>query len=470
MPSNLYPHPEERSGGAGARLEGRATALHSLLPALLLMLLAALPARAMQIQQVTSPKGIGAWLVEDHSVPVLTLRFVFPGAAAVDPPGKRGLAAMVSDLLDEGAGPYDATAFHGRLEDLGGYLTFSAGQDEFIGTLRMLKQNLRDTAELLHLSLTAPTFASEAVERIRGDVLAALARQARSPRYLASRLWMHDAFDRHPYGSSASGDETSVAAISRDDLAGYVTGHFQRNGLIIGLVGDVTAAEAAALVDLVFGDLPAGGPAAEVADAKPGDDGALVVSRWPVPQSVVTFGQIGLKRDDPDWYAAMVLNDILGGGGFRGRLMNEIREKRGLAYGVSTELVPYRHAGLILGNVATENSRVGETIALVRAEWQRMRDQGPTEAELDAAKRYLTGSFPLSLDSTSHIASVLVQLQIDGLGIDYLDRRAALIDAVRLDQVRALAHRLLDPNGLSFVVVGEPAGVTGTRPPRPMQH
>src|SRR5436305_3429164 len=208
----------------------------------------------------------------------------------------------------------------------------------------------------------------------------------------------------------------------------------------------------------------------ELPGARPVDAVALVVSKWPVPQSVVTFGQIGLKRDDPDWYAALVLNDILGGGNFRGRLMNEIREKRGLAYGVSTELVPYRHAGLIVGNVATENGRVGETIALVRAEWQHMRDQGPSEAELQATKTYLTGSFPLSLDSTSHIASVLVQLQIDGLGIDYLDRRTALIDAVTLDQVRALALRLLDPNGLSFVVVGEPAGVIATRPPRPMQH
>lgn len=442
----------------------------NLFAALLLVLLAALPARAMQIQQVTSPEGIGAWLVEDHSVPIVTLRFAFPGGAAVDPAGKGGLAGMVADLLDEGAGPYDSTAYHARLEELGGYLNLSAGQDDFTGSLRMLKQNLRDTAELLHLSLTVPSFAPDAVERIRADVMAALARQARSPHAIASRLWMRDAFDRHPYGSSASGSEASVAAITRDDLAGYVVSRFRRKGLVIGIVGDLDAAEAAALLDQVFGELPAGQEAAEVPDAKPDDDGALVVSKWPVPQSIVAFGQIGLKRDDPDWYAALVLNDILGGGGFRGRLMNEIREKRGLAYGVSTALVPYRHAGLILGNVATENGRVGETIALVRAEWQRMRDLGPTEAELDAAKTYLTGSFPLSLDSTTHIAAVLVQMQLDGLGIDYLDHRAALIDAVTLDRVRVLARRLLDPSGLSFVVVGEPAGITGTRPPHPMQH
>jgi zinc protease len=427
-------------------------------------------ARAITIQPITSPSGVTAWLVEDHSVPVVTLRFAFPGGAALDPSDRRGLAAMVSGLLDEGAGPYDTVAFHARLESLGSYLSFGAGQDEFTGNLRTLKQNLRETAELLHLSLTVPLFVPEAVERIRADSLAVLARQAHSPRSISSRLWMQDAFERHPYGSNANGNEASLAAITRDDLVGYVADHFQRKGLIIGLVGDITASEAMALLDQVFGDLPAGQARIELPDARPGDDGALVVSKWPVPQSVVTFGQIGLKRDDPDWYAALVLNDILGGGNFRGRLMNEIREKRGLAYGVSTELVPYRHAGLIVGNVATENGRVGETIALVRAEWQHMRDQGPSEAELQATKTYLTGSFPLSLDSTSHIASVLVQLRIDGLGIDYLDRRTALIDAVTLDQVRALALRLLDPNGLSFVVVGEPAGVIATRPPRPMQH
>jgi zinc protease len=205
---------------------------------------------------------------------------------------------------------------------------------------------------------------------------------------------------------------------------------------------------------------------ADIAEAKPLDDGALVVSRAAVPHSVVTFGQVGPKRDDPSWYPAYVLNDILGGGGFRGRLMKEIREKRGLAYGVSTHLVPYRHAGLIVGNVATENGRVGESIALVRQEWQRMRDQGPTAAELENAKTYLIGSFPLGLDSTQHIAAVLVQVQQDKLGIDYLDRRAGLIGSVTLDEARAVAKKLFDPAALSFAIVGDPADVTPTRPPK----
>ncbi|TMJ72895.1 MAG: insulinase family protein [Alphaproteobacteria bacterium] len=424
-------------------------------------------AQAMQIQPVTGASGVEAWLVEDHSVPVVTIRFAFAGGAARDPVGKGGAASMVASLLDEGAGPYDSLAFHRRIDDLAGQLRFSAAQDEFDGSLRSLKQNLFDSADLLRLALAEPRFAPEDIERIRGETLAGLARQAKNPRSLSGRLWMHDAFEKHPYGSSVDGSEESVGAITRDDLAAFAGARFHRSGLLVGIVGDIDKTEAAALIDRVFGDLPKGADETEIAETKPLDDGALVVSRAAVPQSVVTFGQAGPKRDDPAWYAAYVLNEILGGGGFRGRLMKEIREKRGLAYGVSTQLVPYRHAGLIVGNVATENGRVTESIALVREEWRHMREEGPTAVELENAKTYLTGSFPLGLDSTQHIAGVLVQMQQDKLGIDYLDRRASLIGGVTLDEARSVAKKLFDPGALSFAVVGDPADVEPTRSPRP---
>jgi len=424
-------------------------------------------AQAMQIQPVTGASGVEAWLVEDHSVPVVTIRFAFAGGAARDPVGKGGAASMVASLLDEGAGPYDSLAFHRRIDDLAGQLRFSAAQDEFDGSLRSLKQNLFDSADLLRLALAEPRFAPEDIERIRGETLAGLARQAKNPRSLSGRLWMHDAFEKHPYGSSVDGSEESVGAITRDDLAAFAGARFHRSGLLVGIVGDIDKTEAAALIDRVFGDLPKGADETEIAETKPLDDGALVVSRAAVPQSVVTFGQAGPKRDDPAWYATYVLNEILGGGGFRGRLMKEIREKRGLAYGVSTQLVPYRHAGLIVGNVATENGRVAESIALVREEWRHMREEGPTAVELENAKTYLTGSFPLGLDSTQHIAGVLVQMQQDKLGIDYLDRRASLIGGVTLDEARSVAKKLFDPGALSFAVVGDPADVEPTRSPRP---
>jgi zinc protease len=373
---------------------------------------------------------------------------------------------MAASLLDEGAGPYETIIYHQLLSDLSGELRFSVGHDWLTGSLRMLKRNLKETTELLRLALNEPRFPADAIERIRADTLASLSRQARNPRSLSGRLWMRDAFEDHPYGTNSEGTEKSVAAITRADLTGFVASGFRRDELIIAAVGDISPDELRVVIDHVFASLPTGDAAVPVADTKPSDDGALVISRAAVPQSVVTFGQAGPKRDDPDWYAAYVLNDIIGGGGFRGRLMKEIRDKRGLAYGVSTALTPFRHAGLILGNVASANDRVAESVALVRQEWQRMRDDGPTPVELDDAKRYLTGSFPLTLDSTQHIAAVLVQLQQDKLGIDYLDRRAELIGSVSLDEARALAKKLFDPAKLSFAVVGDPQNLEPTRPAR----
>jgi zinc protease len=421
-------------------------------------------AATMKIERVASASGVEAWLVRDHTIPVVTLRFTFIGGASLDPPQKDGTAALAASLLDEGAGEYDTTAFHRRLDELAAEISFSAGHDEFDGTIRMLRANMVESADLLRVALTEPHFAEEAVERVRASTLAALQRQARNPRSLSGRLWMSEAFERHPYGRNTSGTTTSVATITRADLAAFASRQFRRDTLVIGAVGDITPEELATLLDRIFGGLPQGEGDPALPEATLADGGALLVKRSAVPQSAVTFGQAGLKRDDPDWYAALVLNEILGGGGFRGRLMKEIREKRGLAYGVSTSLVPYRHAGLILGSVATENARVAESIALIRQEWQRMREEGPTEEELRDAQTYLTGSFPLGLDSTRRIAGLLVRMQINGLGIDYLDRRAELISGVTLEQARAVARRLYDPARLSFAVVGDPAGLQPTRP------
>lgn len=429
----------------------------------ILLLLWVPGAGAVTIERVTSPRGIEAWLVEDHALPVVALRFAFPGGAALDPAGKSGLAAMAAGLLDEGAGPYDTAAFKTQLEDLVTDLRFEAGRDETGGSFRTIKGNLAQALDLLRVALVAPRFEPDAIERVRGEFVASLSQQAQSPRALSGRLWMRDAFEDHPYGENVDGTVQSVRTISREDLIGFAAQRLRRAGLVIGAVGDVTRGELAALVDEVFGELPAGGDQVRIAEARPAENGGLLITRRPVPQSAVTFGQVGPKRDDPDWYAARLVNDILGGGGFRGRLMKEIRERRGLAYGVSTELVSFRHAGLILGSVATENARVAQLIALIREEWRHMRDDGPTEAELDAAKTYLIGSFPLTLDTSERIASVLVEMQREKLGIDYLDRRAALLDKVTLGQARRVAHRLLDPDGLTFAVVGDPADLTPTR-------
>jgi len=437
-------------------------ALRRAAPALALLLFAAAPALgATKVQAVASPGGIVAWLVEDHSLPVVTLDVSFRGGAALDPADKSGLATLTADLLDEGAGELDSEAFQGRLEDLAASLDIEAGEDDIGVSLRSITANLAPSLRLLHLALTAPRFDAAAVARVRGQLLGELEREQHQPQYISARLWFRNAFGGHPYARPRQGTPESIARIGVDDMRALVKSRFARDAILIGVVGDVTPETLKPLLDQTFGDLPAQVGAVAVPEAAAAARAPLLLARLPIPQSVVTFGQPGIKRDDPDWYAAYVVNHILGGGGFSARLTQEVRVKRGLAYSVYSALEPLRRAGLIIGGVASENARVAESIDVIRAEWRRMREDGPTAQELADAKTYLTGSYPLNLDSTARIAATLVGIQRDGLGIDYLDRRNALIDAVTLADAKRVARTLLDPDRLSFVVVGSPESLPG---------
>jgi zinc protease len=422
----------------------------------------ALPAYAVEVKPVRSPGGIEAWLVEDHTLPVVSLEVAFRGGAAMEPKEKAGLANMTASLLDEGAGEIDSQAFARRLEDLASTMRFGASQDNLTASLRTISKHVDPMLELLHLALTKPRFDPEPVARVRSQIIVSLARKAESPTTVANRVWWKYAFPDHPYGRPPEGSPETVPNITVDDMRQFVRDRVARDVLTIGVVGDMTPERLAALLDKTFGDLPAAAAPGTVPEATAQNPGTLLVKK-PIPQTVVTFGQPGLKRDDPDWYSALVVNYVLGGGGFTSRLTTEVREKRGLAYSVYSYLVPLQHAGVVLGGVATENSRVAQSIELIRAEWKRMHDEGPTQDELDKAKTYLTGSFPLQFDSTGRIAATLVDIQQNHLGIDYLQKRNAIIEGVTLGDAKRVARRLLDPDALSFSVVGAPANLTPTR-------
>jgi zinc protease len=424
---------------------------------------AAPAARAVTIQAVKSPGGITAWLVEDHSLPVVTIDLAFRGGAALDPESKTGLASLVCDLLDEGAGELDSSAFQGRLEDLGTYLSVAAGEDTVGVSLRTVTASVAPAFDLLRLALTAPRFDAPAVARVKAQVLAELAHDARQPRAIAGRQWREAEFGDHPYARRVSGTEAGVAAITTNDLRGFVRDRLAKDVMLVAVVGDIAPEALKALLDKTFGGLPAQATPGTVPPLRVNTSGELLLARLAIPQSVVVFGQPGLKRDDPDWYAALLVNDVLGGGGFSSRLTQEVRDKRGLAYSVYSGLDPMQEGGVIIGGVATENASVAQSIEIIRAEWQRMRAEGPSAKELADAKTYLTGSFPLGLDSTGRIAGTLVEMERDRLGIDYLDRRSALIDGVTLDDAKRVAQRLLDPAALTFVVVGAPSDLEGAR-------
>jgi zinc protease len=416
-------------------------------------------AGAVVIERVTSPGGIEAWLVEDHANPIIALEVGFKGGSALDPAGKTGLAEMVSGLLDEGAGDLDSQAFHGKLENLAISFGFSASHDRFQGHLKTITAN-RDTAfDLLRLSFTAPRFDADAVDRVRAQIQSILSEELQSPHVIAQRAFARAMYPNHPYGLPNDGTPETINAITVDDLKAWVAAHLARDNLTISVVGDITPVDLAVLLDRTFGALPEKSAAGDVPDVAPQAEGKIDVIHRSIPQSVILFGEPGLKRDDPDWYAAYVMNYILGGGGFSSRLTAEVRVKRGLAYGISSFLAPLDHSALFEGQVATRNDRVGDSVQVIKEEWRRMAEGGVTPKELADAKTYLNGSFPLQLESTAAIAGLLQVIQTEKLGIDYLDRRKAMIDKVTQADVKRAAHRLLDVDHLSFVILGDPQGL-----------
>jgi zinc protease len=426
----------------------------------LALVVASLPARAIDIKVVKSAGGIEAWLVEDRSVPVVALSVAFRGGAALDPEDKGGLAEMTASLLDEGAGDLDSQAFHREVEDISANLSFGAGRDNFSASVYTLASERERAFQLFRLALTTPRFDAEPVSRVRAQIIAGLRRSSEQPNRIAAETLAKTIFPDHPYGRPVRGTPESVAAIAVDDMRALLKSRFARANMVVGVVGDITAAELARRLDEIFGTLPEEPKKEIVPEVEPKGLGRTIVVKKSIPQSVVIFGAKGLKRADPDWYAAVVMNRILGEGGFASRLMEEVREKRGLAYGVSTSLVPYERSALIMGNVGTRNSQIKETIDIIRAEWKRMAEGGATEFEIANAKTYINGSFPLRLDSSRRIADTLVSVQLDRLGNDYLNKRADIINAVTADDLARVAKRLLIVEDLTWVIVGDPEGVT----------
>ncbi|MBT3373418.1 MAG: insulinase family protein [Rhodospirillaceae bacterium] len=419
-------------------------------------------AMATEIQVVRSAGGITAWLVQEPSIPLLSVSFSFAGGASLDQPSRKGTGNLVSGLLDEGAGPYNSLAFQTRLEELAVRMNFDADRDSFSGSLRTLSANRDAAFELLRLALNEPHFEAEAVARIRRQILTGLIEAQEDPNAIVAKTWFATAFPDHPYGLPSRGSIETVKAITTEDLRGFMAKALARDRLTIGVVGDISAADLGPLLDKTFGALPASTKIATVPETMPKGAGLLKVVEKSIPQSRVMFGAPGLKRDDPDWYAAYVLNYVLGGGGFSSRLNEEVREKRGLAYSVYSYLYPLDHAAIHLGGVGTQNQRVEEALKVIKEQIARAGEAGITVDELANAKTFLNGSFPLRLTSSGRIARLLRAIQRENLGLDYLERRAVLINSVTLEDIRRVAKRLLRPENLLIVVVGQPAGLSSS--------
>jgi len=421
---------------------------------------------ATKIQHLISPGGIEAWFVQDATVPLIAMEYAFGGGAAQDPADKPGVANMVASLIDEGSGDLDSKTFHERLDRRAIELSFSATRDYFRGSLRMLKDNKDEAFDLLHMALTSPHFDATDVERIRSQIVSGLRRDTTNPNALAGRKFLEIAYGDHPYGRQASGTLESIPTITVADMKDYVRRVIAKDTLKIAVVGDVDPATLGKLLDQTFGGLPAKAsltPVPDIVVAKPPQRAFVPLD---VPQTVISFGGPGIMRHDPNFMAAYVVNHIIGGGGLSSRLYHEVREKRGLAYSVYQTLLWMDHSALFIGNTGTRADRAGETLDAVEKEIRRMAEEGPTQQELDEAKSYLKGSQMLQLDTSSKLASGLLQYQLDRLPIDYLEKRNAIVDAVTLADAKAVAKRLWG-QGLLTVIVGrapqaaaEPAAAT----------
>jgi zinc protease len=442
-----------------ARLARTGTAVSLSVLMLALCLTLSRPAHAMKIQEVTSPGGIKAWLVEAHENPLLALRFSFEGGNSQDPEGKEGVANFLSAMLDEGAGDIKASDFQEQMETLAMRMRYEDSRDGFYGNFETLTQNREESVKLLKLALTKPRFDPDAVERIRGQLLANLVYSDRNPEKVAAKEWFAVAFAGHAYGRPSQGTAQTVGAITRDDLEAYRKRIFARSNLKVVAVGDITPEQLGTLLDEVFGELPEKADLAPVPLTAPGK-GTEKWVKMDVPQSVAVFGLPAMPRKDPDFMAAFVLNQLIGGGGFASRLMEEVREKRGLAYSVYSYLQPFKHTSVLSGGVATRADAIQQSLDVIRKELKHIADEGPTPQEWENAKSYLIGSYALRFDTNAKIASQLLGLLEDDFGPDYVENRNKMIEALTLDDAKRVAKRLLATDSLIITVVGQPATAT----------
>ena len=414
-------------------------------------------AQVGKLERIKTPAGIEVWFVRDDTLPIISLNFAFDGGAAQDPADRAGLAYMTAAMLDEGAGELDANAFQERLERRAILLNYSADRDTFRGSVRVLSEHREEAFELLRLSLTAPRFDQEAIDRIRASVLAANKRALTNPDEVAGLRWFSSAFPNHPYGRPVKGDEKSISGIERSMLFAYAKKVLARSHLKIAVVGSMEASDLARLIDHAFAKLPAQADLADIAEIAPQSLGRREVVDLNIPQTTITFGGAGLKRKDPDFIPAFVLNHILGGGSFSSRLYREVREKRGLAYSVYSYLATLDRSGLFMGGTSTRNDRAAETLQIIEEEIVRIAKDGPTAEELAQAKSYLTGSYLLHFDTSAKVASQLLEIQLEELGADYFERRNKMVNAVTADDVRRAAKRFLADSKLLVIMVGRPA-------------
>ena len=437
-----------------------------LLAALALTLLTATPLCAAEIRNIDLGQKAEVWFAEDHTVPIIAFNISLPAGSAYDPAGKAGLAAFAGAMLDEGAGQMDSKAFHEALANRAIAFSARAERDYLVISISTLKENAPEAMRLLQLALTRPRFDNEALQKVRAQIIQSLQQDQAEPQRVAARGFARSFFGDHAYAHAMNGEIASIASVTATDLRNFARSNWVKSGLKVAVAGDISAPALAKLLGETFLPVSGANPPVLPNVGRLGTPGVHVIP-LPVPQPTAVFGLPGIMRHDPDFIPGYVANHILGGGDFSSRLMEEIRVKRGLTYGISTSLTAYNKAAVMQGSVATRANAIRQTVQVVKDTLANFAKNGPTQQELDDAKTYLTGSFPLAFASNSGTASQLGAYLRQNLDIGYVARRNSLIQAVTLEDVKRVARRLFDPARLTVVIGGSPADGRSPQVPRP---
>jgi len=391
--------------------------------------------------------------VETHALPIVDVEVDFPAGAAYAPSGKAGLAGMVAGLLDAGTDALDENALADRFADVGADFGASAETDRASVSVRTLSSEAERTTaiQLLASVLRAPVFPAEVLERERARALAGLRESQTQPGYLAERNFMAALYGTHPYAKAPS--EASLKAISRDDLIAFHHRHYVASAAHVSIVGDLTRAEADRLARQLTEGLPVGKPPMPLmAPTLP--EARTVRIANPSAQAHILIGMPGLRRDDPDYYALVAGNYVLGGGGFVSRLMREVREKRGFAYSVYSYFEPQQVAGPFRIGLQTRGRQTDEAVAVVRDTVSQFIADGPSEDELAAAKANIVNGFGLRLDSNAKLLGYVAVIGFYGLPADWLEAYPRAVAALTTAQVRDAFRRRVLPDHLVTVIVG----------------
>lgn len=419
--------------------------------------------RFLDIQEVKTTNGFNAWLVEDHTLPIISIKFSFKGAGSKNATkDKQGITRLLSSTLDEGAGNYDSQAFQQALLNHSISLSYSSNRDHFSGELLTLTKYKDKAFELLKLSINEPTFSDDAVMRMKNAISSNIRNKISNPEWMAYRVLLDKAYSGHPYALNSGGTLTTIPSLSRDDLINYKNNYLTKDSLVISAAGDINASELAILIDDIFSHLPDNSKASNIPSIEIQNGGNIFLYELDIPQTIIEIMQPGIDRSSPDYFTAQLLNFILGGGGFGSRLTEELREKRGLTYGVYSSFSMRDHADAMTVSTSTKNETAKECLDLIQSELNKLKVALVSDKELSNAKSYLIGSMPLTLSSTSNITSLIHNLQIDDMPLDYLDTRANKLNAVTKEDIKMLAKKLLAPEQLTISLVGKPRGINVT--------